>query len=418
MHCGSSCVLVERAASNSRLDLTKACLARRCILPPLRRRFEPRRWRWPSQLKRHPLDRSEIAMTGESEPLIFTPEFISSLNDSGAAFERHEIARLAKARRAGPFRLRLEDAARAWPTDKRGPLIGRIQSLSPTESWSAVSELLVHELLLKEFADVQVEPPLPELGGKTPDFVVRSCDMAVEVATVFEQTDVQAQIIIETINGITSGTKIMNLTIRGTTGTSNPRLSEIRQEVGKILASYNAASALQAFQFVASDGVSLSGLLYKGCPEHPTVGGVLGQYVADSGEPGYNAAIRKNVLASKSKKYRSLAHSANMRLVVALYCRNDWLDEIDFAEILFGDEEFLVDQGGVCRMVRRNPFFRADRNRSVSAVLVRSAPLDPKWILVNNPFACVSLGTVQARLERAFSAHIVNSAKELTSCVP
>jgi hypothetical protein len=365
------------------------------------------------QLNAHRRTVEEAHMDTEPEPLIFTPDFIHSLTASGAAFERQEIARIAKLTGAGVLREQLESAARAWPIEKRTALIGRIRSTVPTESWAAIAELLVYDGLRKEFDDVQVEPPLPALDGKTPDFVASAGTLVIEVATVFEQANVPAQMVIETLNGLVSDSKIMNLAIRNPSDVSNPQLSEIRQGVGKILSAYDGVHPLAPFEFVAPDDVAVTGLLYKGNREHAVVGGVVAGYLTSPGEPGYIAAIRKNVLTVKARKYGRLARSGSTRLVIALYCRNDWLDELDFSEILFGDEETLVASDGRTQTLRRNPFFRKNRNTSIAAVLIRSAPLDPRWILVLNPFASRPLGDVQSRLERAFSTYTANSASAL-----
>ena len=263
-------------------------------------------------------------MSSQDRPLIFTPDFVQSLTASGAAFERQEIARLAKLPALAEFRRRLEKAIRAYPADKRPVLIQRIRSVEAKELRSAVSELLVYDFLQKEFGEVLVEPELEKCRGKKPHFVLIADRIVVEVATLFEQPNPHVSAIIETINQLRSESKILNLRVLNTAKASTPRLSEIRDGVSEILGSYDRLSTLEPFEFVASDRVIVKGFLYKGSLEHPIVGGVAGEYGFSSDDPDYKAAVRKHVLQAKAHKYRSLVHAGKMKLVLVLGFRDGY----------------------------------------------------------------------------------------------
>jgi hypothetical protein len=344
-------------------------------------------------------------------PLIFDDAFLKSLDGPGAAFERGKIVRTAKYKGAQEFRDRLELAVADYPQLRRDALIGRIRSLGDVESLSAISELLVYDNLRREFGEVEVERPFECVGGKTPDFFVPSSNLVVEVATLFETPDPNLAAIIETANTLSSTTKILMFCARRLPPDENPRLSEVRDALSPILADYDGTRAMESFWCRTPQGIELSGVLIKGKIEHPVVAGTYGAR-GFGGDDSYNSTIRRNVLKAKVKKYRGLA-GEGIRLILALYSQNSWLDEDDFDAILFGDEEYIDTEGEGLRCLRKNAFITPDHNCALSGVLIYSPRFDSNWYLVPNRFAAVPLGDASVPLQRAFGAKEVRSPADV-----
>jgi hypothetical protein len=344
--------------------------------------------------------------------LIFDDAFLSTLDGQGAAFERGRIARTAKLPAAKDFRDRLEAAVADYPVKQRPALIGRIRSLADIESLSAISECFVYAHLRCEFGKVEVERPFASVQGKTPDFFVPDLNLAVEVASLFDSPDPNYTAVIETINTLRSTSKVVMFRARHLPRDENPRLSEVKAALSPILDDYDGTTPFEWFSCRTPQGIELSGALIKGKIEHAVVGGTYDSQGSSAGQSGYNASIRQGVLKDKVKKYRGLA-TAGTKLLLVLYSQNNWLDEDDFDEILFGEEEYVEDEKSQFRSHRRQAFITPNHNRALSGVIIYSGLFREKWLIVPNQYATVPLAEAVAPLQRAFGAMQVGTPSEL-----
>lgn len=330
-------------------------------------------------------------------PLIFTDEYIDSVSVSHWPFEGRYIKRLATDEKMGYLRKKIEDILVDYPEAKKDRMIDAIKFLSDLECRASLSELFVFGRLIKYFSNVEVEIPLDFLDNKTPDFWVEN-EIAFEVVSLFETTSPIEDSIIETLNSIRSRVKIMLDSIKNLPEDRLPKLKEIRNYFENLLNQNQSLSKPIEFIHQFSQGIVISGKLYKGEIAHSTVGAKINSALVTP----YNKSVRGRI-REKIRKYKKLKTNG-FPFIVVLYSYNDWLDVEDFDEILLGDMEYSVNSrtAKIQNVNRKNAIFNPKRNTSLSAVLIKDHSMDDEYFLIENPHAAIKLDKYKDRIRKAF----------------
>ncbi|MBN2028626.1 hypothetical protein JW824_00120 [bacterium] len=333
--------------------------------------------------------------------VIFTKEFIDSMDKPVGLFERSYIRYLATNPNLKHLRDELEKIISIYPNEKQNGMIKCIRSFDDSQCKSHIAELRVYGILNSNFEDVQIEVPLEIVDNKTPDFWVDGT-IAFEVATPFETKNVHELEIIECISRIESKTKAIIQIIGNIPNDENPKLSEIKQGFIHILNEKENLTRPENFEYVSpSQNIYIAGRLWPGVQKSSSVVGVFDSYeFNEKNDQDYKELVRK-IIKRKLKKYKKLADQ-EFPLVLVIYNDIDWLDEIELDEIVNGDRCFAVN-GNTLHMFRSsNMIIHPNRNRGLSAVLVRDYTTLDEYYLIKNPNALVPLGDFEEVVKIAF----------------
>lgn len=341
--------------------------------------------------------------------LIFTDDFLQKVGNSSNHFEREYVRFLAKNPKMATLRQQLEDIIVNYPEAKRNEMITNLRSFDDIQCQSRISELIIFDKLAKVFHDLEVEPVLAEVDGRTPDFWIPG-RVAIELFTIFDKTNPHEDSIIETLNTIRSSVKIIMLSIKNI-GDDSPKMGEIRDYFIKLFEQKEGITALEPFYYKTNQGIIISGFLHKGNVDHPTVSGVWSTYGSTEGDPDYKKIVRGRI-KGKLKKYKKLVNS-NIPIVVIIANRNTWIDEKDYDEILFGDEQFNFNPNDVSNfwVTRTDVFLRRDQHTSLSAVLIEDNTNYGTYFLIENPFARVNVDSIRSEIRSAFPTKELNVSR-------
>jgi len=323
---------------------------------------------------------------------LFSTDFLSQFHQPGNPFERSYIKLLSTKESLQPNRDRIEHLLSLYPDSDRGRIISLIQSFDDIECFSALAELYTFENIYKIDSSLAIEPQIADADDRTPDFVTH--DFVFEVASLHKKGNSKYFSIIETINTIDTEYKVIIRDIANIPEDGFPKLREIRE---KFISLFNELESINnpydAFHIVSSQGIAIYGIVYKANRGYAVVQSIFENYGLNGEEEQYRKSIRKTI-KKKIKKYKGVVH-AYKKLIIVLYNYNDWLDEEDFIEILFGDEVLVIDgpNPGDYHIEKRNVLLRPDQHRSVSAILVKKYSTPNDYILIENPYAEKSLNT-------------------------
>lgn len=331
---------------------------------------------------------------------IFTKEFINSVEKTYSPFERSYIKYLATFPKLEHKRRKLEEIILNYPEDKRSEMINLIRSFEDTESIAYINELYVYGILYKHFSSINVEKPLKCIDNKTPDFFVNN-SLAFEVTTLFEQTDPNEYSIIETLDEIESNIKIANFAIKNLPQSGTPVLSEIKSHFLEVFQEKeDSLYQPEKFIFYFSDGVVISGIMYRGNQRKPTVSSVASTNGINRYDTQYEVVLRRKI-KSKLKKYKDLSYN-NYSLILVIFDNTKWLEEEDYHKILFG--EYTTDPSQQMEG-RRNVLLRPNKYNCLSALLMKDSTSSDTYFFIKNPYASVRIDPYEEKIIKAFNAN-------------
>jgi len=268
---------------------------------------------------------------------------------------------------AGPFWDEVRSLLESWfsnyPSEAHASLRSRFRS-SESGFWGAYWELLLHEVLLRIGANVQVDPVVP--GGRRPDFVAEFDGEHIMVeATVLldpeseRRSEARRAPVLDALQQLETSSYWINVEVvaEGPDQASGRRL---RSQVQEWIDGLDPSTVEQAPKVRGKDGVVRSfedrgwrievtairrgeGHFYPTTGFH--LGPVRGRWVDD------HAAIR-NDLRNKARKYRD----AQMPLVLAVLNTRWTASEEELALALYGP---AWEHPGMMKARRINPSWRS-----------------------------------------------------------
>jgi hypothetical protein len=320
--------------------------------------------------------------------------------DLGPAFYAEpKFTYLNRSHRLGAQRIRelLDSWFSRYPEQHRIDLRGRFRSTIDAHHLAAFFELLLHELLLRLGARVQVHPPL-EGRARRPDFLVTSAngqryylEAAIATDESREAAAARARMnaVYDVLNRLASPNFFIGISLREYPVTPPPG-NDINRFLSRRLSNLNPDEL--ATQFEAGGFEALPHWLYEHqgwkieffpMPKSPEIRGQAGVRPIGLHFEGWQwldtrVAIRDSVVG-KAGRYGEM----DLSYVIAVNALGDHVDRTDIMEALFGKEQF---------------FFRADLGNQQRPECTRkpdgvwTSPGRPRYTRVSAVLAADSLG--------------------------